>query len=130
MKGAVAPAPNGVGADFAEIAGCCKEGYAQDAVKNGMGEVGVHEGGRGYKIDEKDLGESAVQGAIEGGGVGPAAHRRRAHEKHDTNVFCILSCIGGRCMKNKRQSGETNEGRSRDEQGGGDEVGCGDGMVC
>lgn len=31
-------------------------------------------------------------------------------------------------MKNERQSGETNEGRSRDEQGGGDEVRCGDGM--
>lgn len=31
-------------------------------------------------------------------------------------------------MKNERQSGETNEGRSRDEQGGGVEVRCGDGI--
>tara|TARA_B100000073_G_C23581795_1_gene512550 strand:- start:517 stop:825 length:309 start_codon:yes stop_codon:yes gene_type:complete len=29
-------------------------------------------------------------------------------------------------MKNKRHRGETNQGRSRDEQGGGVEVGCGD----
>ena len=93
-----------------------------------MEEFGVHEGGRGYKIDEKDPGESAVQCAIEGGGIGPAAHRRRAHEKHDPNVFCIFSYILRRCMKNKRQSGETNEGRSRDEQGGGVVMGCGDGM--
>tara|TARA_B100000424_G_scaffold250690_1_gene225561 strand:+ start:11 stop:439 length:429 start_codon:yes stop_codon:yes gene_type:complete len=128
VKGAVAPAPNGVGTDFAEITGRLEKGYTQCTVENRMEEVGVHEGGRGYKIDEKDPGESAVQGAIEGGGIGPAAHRRRAHEKHDPNVFCIFSYILRRCMKNKRHRGETNQGRSRDEQGGGVEVGCGDGM--
>lgn len=39
MECGVKPSPCGVGADFAEITGCCEQGQAHHAVKNRMESV-------------------------------------------------------------------------------------------